>query len=461
MSFRTVNGSTHTEDGWRCCNTDECDVSHIPDLFFTDTAPLRTGPPHIILSAWLFWYDRNVDEITSPVWGWSQDNDVLGGFGENNGSNHLSATAVDVNAPKYPWGAYTMPQNLIDKVEAGLDLFSIDGERGVFWGRYWDKPDEMHFQMAWPEGDPRNDQLMAKLLGGYLGIYGPAPADPAPTPAPAPKPAPTPADSPAKVLYDAIPIIDEARAAQLAPLIVPGLALAQCNTPRRIAEWLAQIGHESDGFNATEEYQKDGPGWSDDRRTYIGRTWIQITWRSNYLGFSQWAYDHGLVDSPTYFADWPAELAQDKWAAIGPAWYWTVARPQINALCDAGDLVGVTKAINGGTNGLYEPGGRQDRYNQALALGDRLLLLVQDDTPPTETEGPLMALTDDEQDELLTKVREIWDQLRGPGGNGWPQLGQRADGSDLTPVDALATLTNPAKPAKKAAAKKAPAKKVT
>lgn len=54
--------------------------------------------------------------------------------------------------------------------------------------------------------------------------------------------------------------------------------------------------------------------------------------------------------------------------------------------------------------------------------------------------GWLMALTDDEQAELLTKVRDIWDQLRGPDGAGWPQLGQNSDGQNLTPVDAIAAI---------------------
>jgi hypothetical protein len=54
--------------------------------------------------------------------------------------------------------------------------------------------------------------------------------------------------------------------------------------------------------------------------------------------------------------------------------------------------------------------------------------------------GLLMALTDDEQAELLAKVRDIWDQLRGPNGAGWPQLGQDSAGQSLTPVDALAAI---------------------
>lgn len=54
----------------------------------------------------------------------------------------------------------------------------------------------------------------------------------------------------------------------------------------------------------------------------------------------------------------------------------------------------------------------------------------------------MAALNDDEQQELLEKVREIWDQLRGPGGQGWPQLGQDANGRNRTLVDKIATLGN-------------------
>ena len=57
---------------------------------------------------------------------------------------------------------------------------------------------------------------------------------------------------------------------------------------------------------------------------------------------------------------------------------------------------------------------------------------------PTPKDGFLMALTDAEQRELLTKTREVWDQLRGPGGKGWPQLGQNDKGENLTVVDYLA-----------------------
>ena len=167
MSFRTVYGNTISENGWRMCNRDECDIVKIKDLFLVDTAPLRKGAPLTILGAWLYWYDRNVEEITSPVWGWSATNDV-------GNSNHLAGTAVDVMAPKYPWQKYTMNAATQAKVRAGLKLF----EGTVFWGRDWSRPDEMHYQMAFREGDPRNEAFARKLRDGYLGIWKAAPPPP-------------------------------------------------------------------------------------------------------------------------------------------------------------------------------------------------------------------------------------------------------------------------------------------
>lgn len=165
MSFRSVYGYTVSENGWRMVNRDECGIVKIPGLSLVDTAPLRVGSTLTILGAWLYWYDRNVEEILTPVWGWSLTNDV-------GNSNHLSGTAVDVCAPKYPWKQWTMPADRVAKVKAGLKLF----EGTVYWGRTWGEKnigsvDEMHYQMAFPEGDPRNDAFAKKLLNGYLGIY--------------------------------------------------------------------------------------------------------------------------------------------------------------------------------------------------------------------------------------------------------------------------------------------------
>ncbi|MCU1640922.1 MAG: uncharacterized protein JWN03_1197 [Nocardia sp.] len=53
-------------------------------------------------------------------------------------------------------------------------------------------------------------------------------------------------------------------------------------------------------------------------------------------------------------------------------------------------------------------------------------LLTGDDMAFTETDRQML--------------REVWEQLRGPGGEGWPQLGQNAEGKSLTVVDKLAEL---------------------
>lgn len=172
------------------------------------------------------------------------------------------------------------------------------------------------------------------------------------------------------------------RAAEILPAVSDGLKASQCTNVNRIAMWLAQVGHESAGFNATEEYVSGAAyeGRADlgntqpgDGVRFKGRSWIQITGRSNYGLFSQWAFKQRLVSTPTYFVDHSTELADLKWAGIGAAWYWTVARSDINVLSDRQDLETVTRRINGGTNGLAD---RRDRYNRALLQGEVLLQLL-------------------------------------------------------------------------------------
>lgn len=168
MSFRNVYGFTVSENGWLMCNRDECVVAGPSvGLPFTDTAPIRSGDASTILVAWLVWYHRSVEPLSSPVWGWSAMNDVPD-------SNHLSGTAVDVNAPKYPWGARVMPADRIGKVRNGLRLF----EGTIFWGADWNRADEMHYQIGYREGDKRIRAFAERLNNGHLGIYG----DPKPQP---------------------------------------------------------------------------------------------------------------------------------------------------------------------------------------------------------------------------------------------------------------------------------------
>jgi beta-glucanase (GH16 family) len=66
---------------------------------------------------------------------------------------------------------------------------------------------------------------------------------------------------------------------------------------------------------------------------------------------------------------------------------------------------------------------------------------------PLTERGALMALSDDEQRQLLDMVKEIHDdahdtrlQLRGPDDAGWKQLGQNDKGQNLSFIDALAAV---------------------
>lgn len=165
------------------------------------------------------------------------------------------------------------------------------------------------------------------------------------------------------------------RYGQLLPAVVESLRACECATVDRIAMWCAQIGHESGGLYYTEEIASGAAyeGRADlgntqpgDGVRFKGRSWIQITGRSNYTRLSLWAHSKGLVPTSTYFVDHPERLAADEYAGLGAAWYWVVARPDINALADRRDLETVTRRINGGTNGLAD---RRERYNRALGMG--------------------------------------------------------------------------------------------
>lgn len=159
------------------------------------------------------------------------------------------------------------------------------------------------------------------------------------------------------------------------------LIRAHCNTPARVAMFLAQCGAESGSFRWTEELA-DGSEYNwrpdlgntnaGDGERFKGGTYIQITGRHNYGALSAWAYAHGYVPTATYFLDHPEELRRNvKYIFLGPVWYWTVAR-NMNAYADAHDIGGGSTAVQGGSpaNNLA---GRTERWNQALAQGVKLL----------------------------------------------------------------------------------------
>ncbi len=85
--------------------------------------------------------------------------------------------------------------------------------------------------------------------------------------------------------------------------------------------------------------ERSGDGWK-----YSGKGMIQITGKDNYKSLS--------ADTGIDFLNHPELLLEEVNALISALWYFK--KHNLNALADKGDVVGITKAINGGTIGLEE-----------------------------------------------------------------------------------------------------------
>jgi putative chitinase len=175
-------------------------------------------------------------------------------------------------------------------------------------------------------------------------------------------------------------------------------AMEQClpdydiNTPRRIAAFVAQCAHESGGFRfltenlnyRAESLVKTWPRYfnasnsssyarnpqrianrayanrmgngdeaSGDGWRFCGRGLIQLTGRSNYQAFAD-SIETDINDIPDY-------LATFEGAVQSACWFWETNN--LNKWADLGDIVTLTKKINGGTLGLDD---RMKHYTHAL-----------------------------------------------------------------------------------------------
>jgi len=175
----------------------------------------------------------------------------------------------------------------------------------------------------------------------------------------------------------------------------------EIDTPNRIAGFIAQCAHESNNFKSLEEnlnysekalnsvfgryfgkgkrdaseyarkpekianyvYQdefrtkrgamgntSDGDGWR-----FRGRGLKQLTGRNNYTAFGK-TVDLTAEEAADY-------VATEKGAVESACWFWNNAK--LNKIADAGDIVKMTKKINGGTIGLED---RTKRWEKALAI---------------------------------------------------------------------------------------------
>ena len=168
------------------------------------------------------------------------------------------------------------------------------------------------------------------------------------------------------------------------------------NTPQRIAAFVAQCAHESGGFTALKEnlnykavtlrkifpkYFPDdaianhyaslpnkqeaiankvyasrmgnGDEASGDGYRYCGRGLIQLTGKNNYQSFAD-SLEMDVEDVPEY-------LATFEGAAQSACWFWE--SNNLNQWADKGDILTLTKRINGGTIGLED---RIKHYEHAL-----------------------------------------------------------------------------------------------
>ncbi|MGR0136636.1 glycoside hydrolase family 19 protein [Pseudomonas sp. RSP] len=136
-------------------------------------------------------------------------------------------------------------------------------------------------------------------------------------------------------------------------------------TVPRIAAFIAQVGHESGQLRYVREIwgptvqQAGYEGRPDlgntvkgDGFKYRGRGLIQITGRANYATCGE-ALALELINHPEL-------LEQPQHASMSAAWFWSTKG--LNTLADKGEIVKITKRVNGGLNGLED---RQRLYAQA------------------------------------------------------------------------------------------------
>jgi putative chitinase len=163
--------------------------------------------------------------------------------------------------------------------------------------------------------------------------------------------------------------------------------------PRRVAAFIAQIAHESGGFNFVREnlnygakglmttfkkyfpdeetakrYERkpemianrvyanrmgNGDEASGDGFKFRGRGLIQLAGKNNYTAYAKAIGKP--IDEAVAYLETPAG------AVSSAGWFWDTNR--LNRFCDSDDFVTLTKRINGGTIGLAD---RKHHYELAL-----------------------------------------------------------------------------------------------
>ena len=96
--------------------------------------------------------------------------------------------------------------------------------------------------------------------------------------------------------------------------------------------------------------ETSGDGWK-----FRGRGLIQLTGRTNYKAFAEWVGDSRIMDEP--------DLVSSEYAVHSAVFFWD--KNNLNRFADNDDVVGLTRRINGGENGLAH---RRELLNKANGL---------------------------------------------------------------------------------------------
>lgn len=141
MGNRVVNGYSHSSNGWPMVDEGSCTWVAVPGTDPPVSLEIQNGQPLQILRAFV----ADINAYVEPV----RDRDTAcWTLGNSVGdSNHLSATAVDIDWELHPFevaDAGWSPEKIAE-IRRILDFY----EGTVFWGNDWDDPkDAMHFQLA-------------------------------------------------------------------------------------------------------------------------------------------------------------------------------------------------------------------------------------------------------------------------------------------------------------------------
>ena len=101
--------------------------------------------------------------------------------------------------------------------------------------------------------------------------------------------------------------------------------------------------------------EASGDGWR-----FRGRGLIQLTGRQNYRAFAEWVGDPRVMDDP--------DLVASEYAVHSAVFFWD--RNGLNTFADKDDVVGLTRKINGGENGLAHRRELLNKANGLLAMLD-------------------------------------------------------------------------------------------